>query len=330
MANYMRAYTIAFEDIDGDCVYSRDIMIFFKKVEDVLNKTPSDIVRKINGKIMRVHAYEWNINNKDYVVVPLGKLKEKNKPFGNDPNTQKLVDFSQDMYDVNVLAYHKKYKIALISTNQQGPGDKDIESYLNSFLKEESNLKIRLRPVYQNNDLSKIRNAKQARSITIALDVGRPFNDFLSGQVKTEQGIYSSLMQLMNFSRKNLSSNTFSLTLGLGRKKNETLDIEALLELLDAINLDAECIREITVNYRTGYTQKLDVAKLKASNIALRITFETVDNQLNAKYILDNMDDILRKEKSKFYQQINDYFSNPKEIGEDYEIEISWNENENN
>lgn len=58
MGNFMRAYTIAFESSNGNQVASRAIVPFFKKIEDVLNDTPDNVIRRINGKIMRVHAYE--------------------------------------------------------------------------------------------------------------------------------------------------------------------------------------------------------------------------------------------------------------------------------
>ena len=96
MGNFMKAYTIAFEANNGEQVASRPIVPFFKKIEDVLMSSPADVIRRINGKIMRIHAYEWNQMNTDYLVVPIGKLKEKNKPFGNDPKTQKLIDIPQE------------------------------------------------------------------------------------------------------------------------------------------------------------------------------------------------------------------------------------------
>ena len=101
MGNYMKAYTIAFETNNRGQVASRAIVPFFKRIEKILNETPENVIRRINDKIMRVHAYEWNHMNEDYLVVPIGRLKEKNKPFGIDPETQRLIDIPQEMFDVN-------------------------------------------------------------------------------------------------------------------------------------------------------------------------------------------------------------------------------------
>jgi len=326
MGNFMRAYTIAFESNNGERVASRAIVPFFRKIEDVLKKTPENVIRRINGKIMRVHAYEWNHMNNDFLVVPVGKLKEKNRPFGSDPKTQKLIDIPQEMFDVNSIAYHKRYRIALLSSNLAGPNDNDIEDYLNSYLPSDSEYKIRLRPIMRNIALDKIRNAQEARSVTISLNVGRPLNDFLADQVHEEKGVHSHLKALMEFSKTTLESNTFTLTLGLGRKKKATLDIGALVELLESINLDANCINEIAVNYRNGPDEKIDIAKLKDSTAVLKIYFPIQGTQLGTEYILNNMDEILRSERQKYYPQVEEYFSSVIEIGEDYEIDKIWDE----
>lgn len=326
MGNYMKAYTIAFEGNNGEQVASRAIVPFFKKIEDVLKKTPENVIRRINGKIMRVHAYEWNHMNEDFLVIPVGKLKEKNRPFGSDPKTQKLIDIPQEMFDVNSIAYHTRYRIALLSSNLVGPNDNDIEAYFNSYLPSDSEYKIRLRPITRNIALDKIRNAQEARSVTISLNVGRPLNDFLTEQVHEEKGVHGHLKALMEFSKTTLESNTFTLTLGLGRKKKASLDIGALIELLESINLDSNCINEIAVNYRNGPDEKIDVAKLKDSTAVLKVYFPIQGAQLGTEYILNNMDEILRNERQKYYPQVEEYFSSVIEIGEDYEIDKIWDD----
>lgn len=222
--------------------------------------------------------------------------------------------------------YHKRYRIALLSSNLAGPNDNDIEDYLNSYLPSDSEYKIRLRPIMRNIALDKIRNAQEARSVTISLNVGRPLNDFLADQVHEEKGVHSHLKALMEFSKTTLESNTFTLTLGLGRKKKATLDIGALVELLESINLDANCINEIAVNYRNGPDEKIDIAKLKDSTAVLKIYFPIQGTQLGTEYILNNMDEILRNERQKYYPQVEEYFSSVIEIGEDYEIDKIWDE----
>lgn len=325
MGPLMSAYTIAFEGKKGNKIANRSILSFLKKIESVMNKSPELIIRKINSKIIRVHAYEWNTPAYDYVVVPVGKLKEKNKPLASDPETQKLVNFKQDMFDVTMLAYHPTYNIALLSTNAQGPRDEDIEEYLNSFLPLSSEYIVKLTPIKRDIALTQIRNAKQANSITLSLDIGRPLNNFLVSEINEDVSITRRLYQLVEMSKTNLSSNKFELTLGIGRKKG-SLDVNALIELLDSINLDAQCIKEITVNYKNNLSEKIDTAKLKENSAILKFQFPTNKDLSGPEFILDNMGIILQTERSKYYTQVHEKFKGAISIGDDYEIVEQWSE----
>jgi len=324
MAGYVRAYTISFESENGLHVANRDITLFLKEIENLLSNSPSDVIRRINGKLLRVHAYKWNEMNEDYFVVPLGKLKEADKPYGNDPKTQQLVDIPQDMFDVNSLAYHATYRIALVSTNQSGPVDKDIENYFNSYLLDSEPYKLRLKPIKRNIELENIRNAKEATSIDISLNISKSLHDFVGTDVNQDMGVLQHLHALLNHSKQQIESNTFKLSLGLGKGRGKSMDLNALLTLLDAINLDADCIDEITVNYRHAKGEKIDVAKLKNSTSILTFPFFKHGNRLSAEYILDNMHQVLSAGLSKYYDQVQSHFNNIIEEGDEYVFQKDW------
>lgn len=319
MANYASAYTIAFEN--NNTVFGDNIIQFLKDVERLMNSPQKDnIVRRINGKLMRVHAYEWSDLKEDYLVIPFGKLKESNKPYGMDQTTQKLIELPEDMFDVNCLAYHARYNIALVTTNQQGPSGSDIENYLNSFIPRDNEYRIRLKPIKRNVGIEKVRNATCARSVTFALDLGRPLNDFFSEQIKEESSINSHFASILNYSKESLESRTFTVTIGLGRKKNASLDKDSLLELLDSINIDADCIKEIYVNYKDNTSTKIDTARLKENNVIYKVCFDITTSRLSSEYIKVNLEEKLTNERGKYYRQVNEYFSSAAELG-GYEFE---------
>lgn len=328
MANFTRAYTIAFEG--EDCVYKNKInndnliISLLKDIEALMtSKEKHKIQRNINGKVMRVHAYSWaNTFSERHVIVPFGKLKSSNKPYGMDPETQALKVFPDDMFDVNSLAYHKDYNIALITTNQLGPSESDIENYLNSFLKKGTSYRIKLKPIKENKGIEKIRNATQAKSITVSLDLGRTLNDFFVGEIQTEQNAINLIKTLANHAQTTLESKTFALTLGLGRSgKNDTLALDSLLEMLNAINISADCIKEIVVNYRDRNTEKIDVAKLKQSNVILTVSFKIKGSQLAPEYLSVNLEETLTEERPRFFEQINTYFKDASVLEGGYTFE---------
>ena len=321
-----KAYILSLESKDGKNVIDFDVMNFFQEIEKILNSNPQNVIRRINDKIMRVHAYEWPDLNKDFVVIPFGKLKEKNKPMANDPDTQKLVDFEQNMYDVNLLAYSKDYRVALITTNINGPRNTDIEDYLNTYLPNNCNFKITLTLLVRNIGIEKIKKAKLARNITIELDLGKSTNNFLQSQVNEEKTFLFNLNSLVQKSKDTLDSKTFKMVLGLGRKRNDSLNISAIVEILENLNLDSGCIKEITVNYKDGSDEPIDTAKLRESTEPLKIIFQSENANFNPHIIINTIEENLRNERSKYYDQVKSYFSKTKEIGDKYELIEKWPE----
>lgn len=324
MANFTKAYNIAFES--DTHVTNAEIIPFFKDIEALMQTKRECIVRRINGKLMRVHAYEWSDMNEDYLVIPFGKLKESNKPYGIDNTTQKLVDLPEDMFDVNSLAYHARYRIALITTNILGPSEEDIERYLNSFLPKNAEYRIKISPIKKNTGIDKVRNAIQARSVSFVLDLGRPLDDFFKEQVHEEKRVGDYLKGLMEYSKEDLDSKTFMVTLGLGKIKKATLDIAALLELLETINLDSSSVKEIYVNYKDNTSTKVETAKLKETNIILKIYFDIKSTRLGSEFIKANLEEKLLAERPKYYKQVEEHYGAAIPLEGGYEIVEEWDE----
>ena len=324
MANSTRAYTISFES--DTHVTDIAIIPFLTRIEELMNSDREKILRRINGKLMRIHPYEWGEQNRGYLVIPFGKLKESNKPYGMDENTQRLIDLPLDMFDVNCLAYHLRYNIALLTTNQLGPSDDDIEHYLNSYIPQDAEYRIKMNPIKINTGIEKVRNATQARSVTFSLDLGRPLNDFFRDEIVLDQGISAYMNGLINYSKNTLDSKTFSITLGLGKLKKASLDVGALLELLESINIDSNCVKEITVNCKDNRSIRFDTAKLKDKSISLLIYFDIKASRLGAEYIKINLEDKLTKERPRYYHQIEEYFRDCIHVEGGYHFVEEWEE----
>lgn len=102
------------------------------------------------------------------------------------------------------------------------------------------------------------------------------------------------------------------------------MDVNALLTLLDSINLNADCISEITVGYRYGKGEPINIAKLKNSTSILTFPLVKNINRLTAGYILDNMNQVLVANRNKYYEQIEKYFCNVVEEGGEYDFQEVW------
>lgn len=319
MSNKVKLYTIAFVDRESGVVAQMSIMEYFKKIEKILAYNSINIIREVNGKIMRVHAYEWDQSH-NMLAIPIGMLKTKNKPLLNDDKTNKLIDIPQKMYDVNTIAYHESYNVLLITSNKEGPKENHIEDYLNSFLNQNGSVKIEIKPLKRNIGLENIRGAEQARSLSISLNLTKQTNQILKTEMHEEGSIASNLKQIINTSKNTMQSKVFKLELGLGKDRKTTLNISALAEILESLNLDSECISEIKVRYRGKKEKKIDLAKLRNNELVISLDFPTQESRMGAEYILNNMNDVLTSNRMLFYKPVEEYFQNIKEMGDDYEI----------
>ena len=322
MSSDTKVFTLAFEQ--NNRASDRDVLTFLKKIAYLMVENSGKIIRRINGKLMRVHAYYWGDNN-SFIAIPFGKLKTSNKPFGMNPDNQQLKDISEDMFDVTSLAYHERFRVSLLTVNQNGPSESDIENYLNSFLAPEEQYRIFLRPIKINEGLQEIRRASEARNIRIDLDLGRPLNDFFGEQVNEQNGISQFISSFAQSSKESLEPSVFSLTLGVGRSKNATLNVDATLELLEAFNINSDCIKEVTVIYRKGMESKLSRARLKQGSTLLRIPF-SIKDRIAPEYLKNNIEEKLLEYQEKFYPQVNDYYRNIQTVGDNYEFVHNFEE----
>jgi len=310
-------------------------MTFLEHLKTLLDKNAIKMRRSVNGDIVMlndfVRYFVQGVQQKDCVVIPIGKLKpEAKKPYAVDPTSNAFVDVNSDLYDVNFFAFHKSRNIAMLTTNREGPGWRTIENYFNTFLfpAELNNCRVRLRPISMLNDLDKIQTAESVRDIHITLDLGRPLDNFFAGShnLKDEHSLLKGLRGIYamgKVSKEALQSDILTFKLGYDKtsRRAASLDLEALIEMLDFINLEASCIKEIEVRYKDG-TSKYETARLRNSEFDSDIIFpSTARYRMAGEYIANNMDDVLRNNITRFRSQIGTYFQNQTQMGDDYAIQ---------
>lgn len=318
----IRIYTMSFVDKNnGEIIYPDNIIAFFQKLEALMEEDSDYVYRRINGKLMRAHAYEWSDWNDNYVIIPFGILKESDKPLGVDKATQRLKDIPIDMFDVNCFAYHSRFQVAVLTTNKPGPTESNIENYLNKFFPPEFSYKIELNRLKRDSSIHKARNTNEARSLILTLDLGRPLNDFLLDQVNEEYnlGLASLCKSFADVSKEELDSRVLKIELGLGEAKKESMDVNAIFDLLDSINLDSEAIKEIAVKYRDERTKELDTVFLRNNSAALSIAID-YKGRISPEVLKYQLEERLREVRASFYDQVRDHFTNAIPMRSSYEL----------
>ncbi len=303
MANSVRLYTIAFEK-DGKPISNLSILDFFENVEKHLDS--KNRAKKIYNKLITCSRFYKDNNNEDRIIVSFGKLKEGSSfKYSKDMSFEEL---SLEIFNVNSFEYDEREKIFAITTNGTGPSIKYIESYLNSFLPNDLEYAIKIRPLFQSRGMEAIRKANFIRSINFTLDLSY---DLYDTNISTEESVFKGLINLARDTNKVLDTKRFVLSLGVGnRDKGSSLVLDSTLDMLEEIDLNQNFIKEISVTYKNDKEEKTTLTKLKEYKMLIEHYFSIKTNLISHEYLREHWDDLVREERSKYYPSKRKYFNN--------------------
>lgn len=328
MARKVNFYSVSLWNDRGITNYS--VSTFFETIEtqlfDVGQEHETTKVRRIDDKLIRIFSYYSTIN-RHQIVIPFGKLKKNNPYWINDEN--RLEEIPIELYDINSLGYDLDYNVMMFTTNREGPSIQNVEEYLNTFIPRHTGLKVKIEPIMYNTGLEKVRNAYLVKGVTFSLDLGPALNNFYANEIHENQPrtLTAAFRSIAEAARDDGDSKTLSLTLGLGRrgKKEDTLNLESMLHLLECINLDSDCVSEITVNYKNGTDEKIDVARLKESNMILSFPCRCQESQVSPEVLLDSINNAVAEKVVTITHHNRDYFANVIVYNdEDFDIIRVW------
>ncbi|MFQ7574540.1 MAG: DUF6731 family protein [Lachnospira sp.] len=267
-----------------------------------------DTTRNIEGRKIRLFSYYYSLNRRQ-IVLPFGKDKGNNKPYGVD-NNDNLEEIPRELYDVNSLGYDYDYNLMIFTTNREGPTIGNVQDYLNSCIPNNIGLKLRIAPIKYNTGIDKVRNAAIVKSVTFSLDLGQPLNEFYLGEIETNKHnqLISSFKNIAESARNDGESKTLSLTMGLGRgNRKGSLNVESMLLLLEQINIDARFVKEINVAYKNGTEDTIDIARLKNSQMILYYTCKCDETQVTPQALLNNFNDAIANRITNIIRSMRDF-----------------------
>lgn len=245
-------------------------------------------------------------------MIPFGKLKKTNPYWINEKD--ELEEIPASLYDINSLGYDKDYNVMVLTTNREGPNAQIIEEYLNTFIPKYLALKVKIEPIIHNTGIEKVRNAELVKNVTLTLDLGQSLNNFYTKQMGINKvaSLASAFQNIAEAAKEDGDSKTLSLTLGLGKhgKRDDTLNLESMLYLLEQINIGADFVTEVTVNYKNGKQEKTTVAKLKNTELILFFYCTCAETQVSPESLLNNINRALEEKVVIITQHNKKYFEN--------------------
>ena len=323
MATYVNFYTIAFETPQKEPT-SRNLIRFFKQIEELAKRDITKIDRPINGGQYRISSYYWPDVGEDFVIIPIGKVKN-GAPYVETADRQKLKELDRRVYDVNILAYDSTYKTMIMTNHQSAPSAKEVEDYFNSFLNPNDPIRIRISPIMHNTGIESLRNAHRVRSIVFDLNLTAGTVDLIQDQMNVDGTLSGYFRQLIHGAKNDILGKTMKLEIGLGHdKKVATLDKNSLLDLIATLNIDSNAINEIEVRYYGGEHEKVDRARIKQQELFLSHQFSLGGSKIGAEYLKQHIAEPYGDKYGKFSPHIKEYFATEKVVPDEYEFVSQW------
>lgn len=296
-------------------VTNLSVNIFFDKLSKYIKK--DEIVkRNINGKDIRIFDYYKNFTNQTYVI-PFGLYRD-NKPM-TVKDVSSLEDIDGDAIEPTFMYYDDTSRIAMVTYNHTGLKARDIENYLSTFFEEKTNLNFLLIPITLDRSLENIRQSEQVKSITLSLDVGKSYHDLIKRNIQTNDGILKQTLSFIDSIHNSADNNVFTMTLAVGRKRDSTLDMESILTLVSELNIDSNCIKEVTVNYKNKKSGNIDIAKLKDNSLLLKKNIQGIP-KIGAEYLLNNGEEFMKEKRKYYFNAELEFMNKLQEYNEEYVI----------
>lgn len=318
MAKEVEFYTITVYENGEKTDYS--IMKLFENIESEIfdKKNKADKTRTLDGSKIRIFSY-YRTMGKSQVVIPFGKEKIGNRPYAaDDEDNLELV--RGDLYDVNALGYDNDYKVMAFTTLRNGPSIKNIEDYLNSCISSNNGITIRIEPIKYNTGIENVRKAELVRSVTFNLDLGQSLNAFYNDEIESNRSktLVDSFKNFANTVKTVGDSRRLDITIGLGNtKRDDTLNKDSIMYLLDQINIQSGFVKEISINYKNGASEKMDFAKLKDSNFMLSYTCNCKESQVTPQELLNNFDSAIENKMKYITRHIREFYTDTKQYSGD-------------
>ena len=137
----------------------------------------------------------------------------------------------------------------------------------------------------------------------------------------------NALRYLAETAKDDGNSKALALSLGLGRhgKKEDTLNLDSMLYLLERLNIEEEFISEVVVNYKDGKDEKMDIAKLKESKLLLFYICKSDRTQVSPRDLLININDAVADKVVTILRHNREVFSDIRQYDGEIGIVRDWN-----
>lgn len=320
MSTKVKFYTIGIETNEG-ILTNISVNELFNKLDELRIKKAIKPEIDIYGKVMKYYKFSRaNIGGNSKYIIPFGTQK-KNQPYKEDGEGD-VTPLEVNLFDISFMYYDDNEKVALITCDQSCPKSQAIEVYLNTIFNM-NDYRFVINPILKENDILKIKSSQQVKSVLITLNLHSSVQDVFNRKMQNNsKSLTYDLFNILRNTMNKYNSKKITIELGLGRDKDDSLDIDSLYNLLSVLDFDSSAIDKINVKYRDSHTEELDTAKLKDKSFEVQYNFSIKESSLGKDFLLNNAQTAIDKTRYAISTQIREYFDSSDGIIRDDEIDI--------
>jgi hypothetical protein len=172
------------------------------------------------------------------------------KPFLGNRRSDRLDEINDDVVESTTCFYQYTNKLMVFEYNHFGARPKHIERYLSTFLPKQENAywDIEFIEVEPPIGLADVRNTNNVTSIDFKLDLSSNQRRQITRR-NAPASITANLFSRAVDAHTLIGGNTARITFGNGRKRENHLDTQQIIDLLNVLDLDSDLYESIRVKY---------------------------------------------------------------------------------
>lgn len=221
-------------------------------------------------------------NNRSFA---LAKYRENYRPYTGRVRTNRATPITDDVIEFTCCSYIHDARTLMIEYNHFGCRTNDVANYLSSFLpqNETEHWDVCLEPIPAIRGIETIRLAQKINSVEFNIDCTQTLPVNFPAQT-----LFGSLIQRSVQSHIDFGANNAIFKFTNGRRRNEIIQVEMLIPLIQLLDVEAEVYNSVKVEFTNNNGQK-DTIDLKNGNILKEVIMSEVDID-GYQAIINNME----------------------------------------
>ncbi len=261
----------------------------------------------VGDKFVKIFNYKRNdINGFKKFIIPFGTPKSGLSYIENDNGD--ISPATSELYDITLLYFDAIEGICVLTSDLGAPSYKNIQICLNNIINLE-NYNLLINPIIHYPNYETIRSAKQVKSAKIILDLSNDEEDLYSQNIQDDNGVFKSIKTAVGHFKNEANAKTFSFEIKLENhaKRNATMNVNCVLDIISKFNIQSDIVKEIELEYRNNTAESFEFAKLKDNGFVISDKFDNCPfKSLTAGYLLDNIQRSLDAKRRFFSKKVRD------------------------